>query len=149
MWRRLNKIRTLCVKSHLKRKIRIYFFPWMMLHCSQCYFSSMLFEWKGKIWFLFWEVLLDFLFYFIKIILLSGGYIDGKLLSKEDITNFSKLPDLEICQSETAGILSLISGGKTSSLFLSHIQTLSANMKQYEKQMKEQSDWLHTLISLK
>ncbi|XP_022337592.2 large ribosomal subunit protein uL10m-like [Crassostrea virginica] len=72
--------------------------------------------------------------------ILLGGYIDGKLLSKEDITNFSKLPDLEICQSETAGILSLISGGKTSSLFHSHIQTLGANMKQYEKQMKKKND---------
>lgn len=53
---------------------------------------------------------------------------------------YSKLPDLDTCRSETAGILSLIAGGKTSSMIYSHAQTLGANLKQYEKQIKEESD---------
>lgn len=72
--------------------------------------------------------------------ILLGGYVDGMLLSRDNLMKYSKLPDLDTCRSETAGILSLIAGGKTSSLIYSHAQTLGANLKQYEKQIKEESD---------
>lgn len=62
------------------------------------------------------------------------------LLSRDNLMKYSKLPDLDTCRSETAGILSLIAGGKTSSLIYSHAQTLGAKLKQYEKQIKEESD---------
>ncbi|XP_056005245.1 39S ribosomal protein L10, mitochondrial-like [Ostrea edulis] len=68
--------------------------------------------------------------------ILLGGYIDGILLSREGITQYTKLPDKEISHSETAGILSLVAGGKTSSLLYSHAQTLGVNLKQYEKQLR-------------
>lgn len=82
-------------------------------------------------------VLYAFLYFDISFL---GGYVDGMLLSRDNLMKYSKLPDLDTCWSETAGILSLIAGGKTSSLIYSHAQTLGANLKQYEKQIKEESD---------
>ncbi|XP_062606856.1 large ribosomal subunit protein uL10m-like [Saccostrea cucullata] len=67
--------------------------------------------------------------------ILLGGYIDGILLSRESILQYSKFPDIEVGHSEIAGVLSLAAGGKTSTLLNSHAQTLGANLKQYEKQL--------------
>lgn len=73
-------------------------------------------------------------------ILLMGGLIDGRLLSKDGFTAYSKLPPIEQARGELCTILNLAAGGRTSSLLESHQQTLTMNLDQLIRQSSDETD---------
>ena len=63
--------------------------------------------------------------------------MDNRLLSKSQLVEYNKLPDLELMRGELVTILGTAAGGRTSSLLGSPQQTLSTNLSQYVKQCQE------------
>lgn len=57
-------------------------------------------------------------------------------MNRADLDRILKLPPIETLHSELVGILNT-NIARTSSLLNHHTQTLSANISQYEKQLKE------------
>ncbi|XP_069111706.1 large ribosomal subunit protein uL10m-like [Argopecten irradians] len=70
----------------------------------------------------------------IPFLIMLGGFVDGKLFTKEGLLKISKLPPIEELRGELCSILNMAAGGRTSSLLQSHQQTLAVNLDQLVKQ---------------
>ncbi|XP_060070718.1 large ribosomal subunit protein uL10m-like [Ylistrum balloti] len=70
----------------------------------------------------------------IPFLLMLGGLVDGRLLTKEGIMTLSKLPPIEELRGELCSILNMAAGGRTLSLLDTHQQTLATNLDQLVKQ---------------
>lgn len=71
-----------------------------------------------------------------KYLLLLGGMVDGKLMSLEQLREYSKLPPIEECHGQLSGTLSQLASS-TSSLLQRHAHELCYTLQQHEKQMEE------------
>ncbi|CAG2241222.1 MRPL10 [Mytilus edulis] len=69
-----------------------------------------------------------------------GGLVENSLYSKDGLTHYSQLPNIEQLRGELVSVLNMAAGGKTHSLLESHQQTLCRNLTQYVKQKTDGED---------
>ncbi|KAL4217502.1 hypothetical protein ACF0H5_023951 [Mactra antiquata] len=72
-------------------------------------------------------------------LIILGAYCDDRLLTRDQIVEISKMPSIDVLLGQLVACLNLAGGARTSSLLGSHQQTLSTNLEQYHKQLKEES----------
>ena len=69
----------------------------------------------------------------------AGGFLEGRLLSREGLVQAAALPSLDMLLGETVNVLNS-AASKTSSLLSSQQLQLSCNLQQYIKDKTETSE---------
>lgn len=72
-------------------------------------------------------------------LVILGGFCQDRLMSKNQLQEYTKLPPIEQLLGELVSCLNLVSGARTSALLNAHQQNLSTNLQQYHKQKSEES----------